>query len=356
MKIIFASSNPHLPQTFGGVEFNTHQLAVQLKKRGHTAAVLTRLSRVDLFGIRRQFQLLATGRNVWTDNDLGYPVYRARDPWNFVSELPRYDVAIMTNGRMLDFARGFSLVSTPSVAYLHGVTEFRSWDRSSITGPGAVFKDVWALSEFTAERFRQVHGLPSTVIRPVFYPNDYKTSVVGRHVTFINPVPEKGLDLAVEVASLCKDIPFVFVLGWPLGLKKSLLLKSRLRRLANVRLRKSTYDIREVHKTTRILLVPTSLIWEETWGRVASEAQINSIPVIASNHGALPESVGTGGILLDYEQPAEAWANQIRKLWTDANYHAEISRNAAAYAARPELDPEAQVDLVVSMAERVISR
>ena len=353
MKIVFASSNPHLPQIFGGVEFNTHQLALQLKKRGHDVAVLTMLSRVDLFGIRREAQLLATRRSVWLDNDLGYPVYRARNPWAVVPELPQYDFAILTNGKMLDFARSFAKVGTQNVAYLHGVTEFKTWSRDLLHGPDSVFNGLWSLSEFTAEQFRQVHGLDSTVIRPIFRSEEYKTEVRGRHVTFINPVAEKGVDLALQIAALCPDIPFVFVVGWPLGLKGSRQLRSQLRKTPNVRLQKSTYDIRTVHQKTRILLVPTSLLWEETWGRVASEAQINGIPVVASNHGALPESVGTGGILLDYKRPAEEWASVIRRLWSDDNYHSEISRGALAYSKRPELNPEAQVDLLVSSLEQL---
>jgi glycosyltransferase involved in cell wall biosynthesis len=356
MDIIFASSNPHLPQTFGGVEFNTHQLALELQRRGHNVAVLTVLSRVDLFGLQREAYLLATGNKVWTDAKLGYLVHRARRPWDVVARLPRYQVAIMTNGRMVDFAKGFAQAGTHNVAYLHGVTEFKDWDRRLVCGPSPLFPSIWALSEFTAERFRQVHGLESTVIRPIFQEERYKTHVAGRHVTFINPVSEKGVELALQIAELCADIPFVFVLGWPMSRKRLYRLKSKLRQLPNVRLQASTYDIRTVHQNTKVLLVPTSPQWDETWGRVVSEAQINGIPVVASNHGALPESVGNGGILLDYKQPPEIWASEIRRLWLDEAYHSQVSQAAVNYSRRAEICPRAQVDLLEATLEQAVLR
>jgi glycosyltransferase involved in cell wall biosynthesis len=255
---------------------------------------------------------------------------------------------------MVEFAKGFSQAGTHSVAYLHGVTEFKSWESSFVRGPDALFCNIWSLSKFTADRFRQAHGLESRVIRPIFREERYKTQVTGHHVTFINPVPEKGVDRALQIAALCPDIPFVFVLGWPLGIGGLLSLKSRLRHLANVQLRSSTYDIRKIHRTTKILLVPTSLQWDETWGRVASEAQISGIPVVASNHGALPESVGIGGILIDYERPAEDWASEIRKLWIDEAYYTKVSQAAAAYACRIEINPKAQVDLLEGTLKSIL--
>jgi glycosyltransferase involved in cell wall biosynthesis len=354
MDIIFASSNPHLPQTFGGVELNTHELALGLKRRGHNVAVLTVLSRVDLFGLQREAFLVATRNNVWSDSKLGYEVHRAREPWACIPIIPRYQVAIMTNGRMVDFAKGFLQAGTRTVAYLHGVTEFKSWDPKFVSGPHALFAGIWSFSEFTAQRFRQTHGLGSIVIRPIFQEERYKVHVDGRYVTFINPVPEKGVDRALEIAALCPDIQFVFVRGWPLGFKELRRLKSKLRQLPNVQLQSSTYDIRTIHRHTKILLVPTSLRWEETWGRVVSEAQISGIPVIASNHGALPESVGNGGILIDYEQPAEIWATEVRKLWMEEAYHAKVSQAAIAYSRRMEISPKAQLDLLEASIEQLM--
>jgi hypothetical protein len=68
--------------------------------------------------------------------------------------------------------------------------------------------------------------------------------------------------------------------------------------------------------------------------------------VIASNHGALPESVGDGGILLDYREPAKLWASEIRRLWTDPAYFRALSDRARTYSQRAELDPDSLVNIL----------
>jgi glycosyltransferase involved in cell wall biosynthesis len=61
-------------------------------------------------------------------------------------------------------------------------------------------------------------------------------------------------------------------------------------------------------------LVPSR--WKESWGRVVSEAQISGIPVLASDHGGLPESVGEGGFLLPPDE-VDAWSACLKKVTTD---------------------------------------
>ncbi len=63
--------------------------------------------------------------------------------------------------------------------------------------------------------------------------------------------------------------------------------------------------MKQVYRSAKLILMPS--MWEEAWGRVATEAQFSGIPVIASNRGGLPESVGPGGVLLDPDGPLEPW-------------------------------------------------
>ena len=52
-----------------------------------------------------------------------------------------------------------------------------------------------------------------------------------------------------------------------------------------------------VFARTKLLLMPS--LWLESFGLVAAEAMLNGIPVLASNRGALPETIGSAGFLLD---------------------------------------------------------
>jgi glycosyltransferase involved in cell wall biosynthesis len=192
-----------------------------------------------------------------------------------------------------------------------------------------------ANSHFTAEKYRGAYGVNPTVIYPIISPDKYRTPTTRETVTFINPVVEKGRDVALEIARLCPQIPFSFVEGWPLSPEQRQELTPRVSALRNVTLLPPQSDMRNVYRKCKILLAPS--LWEEAYGRVATEAQMNGIPVVASNRGGLPEAVGSGGILLSPDDPIEHWVTAITKLWYDNRYYAAISDAALAHASRSEI-------------------
>ena len=105
-----------------------------------------------------------------------------------------------------------------------------------------------------------------------------------------------------------------------------------------------------VFARTKLLLMPS--LWLESFGLVAKEAMFNGIPVLASNRGALPETIGDAGFLFDIparytsegrEVPmAEEvlpWIERIIRLWDDAVYYERCSLAARerAKAWHPDL-------------------
>ncbi len=97
------------------------------------------------------------------------------------------------------------------------------------------------------------------------------------------------------------------------------------------------------HAVTKILLMPSL---RENAALVAMEAMTNGIPVLASNRGGLPETVGDAGILFDIpakytpetrELPTaeeiEPWVETIIRLWDDA---AEYDRWSQAALERAQ--------------------
>jgi glycosyltransferase involved in cell wall biosynthesis len=260
-----------------------------------------------------------------------------------VKEVPRPDVAVMQDGDMLSFAAAFGDLGVPAVSYFHGL-DFEDW---KIDGRPTTTADLPAIpyfanSEFTASRFRARYGLGATVIPPVFRAERYRTEGTGRNVTFINPVAEKGVEIALEIAARCPEINFVFVKGWPLSLRNQFNLRKRLRRLPNITLRESSLDMRSVYAECRVLLMPST--WgRETWGRVASEAQFSGIPVLGSDIGGLPEAIGPGGVVVGVKDPIENWVSALKRLWHDQDWYREKSKQAITYAQRPQLDIVQQV-------------
>jgi glycosyltransferase involved in cell wall biosynthesis len=110
--------------------------------------------------------------------------------------------------------------------------------------------------------------------------------------------------------------------------------------------------MKAIFRQTRLLLAPSR--WEEAWGRVASEAQCSGIPVVGSSRGGLPEAIGPGGTVLDYDAPLAEWVGAVRRLWSDPASHAAVSAAARAYSLRPELDSERQFRTFLSVIESAL--
>ncbi|EWY37088.1 hypothetical protein N825_21825 [Skermanella stibiiresistens SB22] len=352
MTLLFASGTPHLPQVFGGLEINTHEMALELNQRGHRTAILSKLSLCDGFGVIRLVANHIRRAEISTDMGLGYQVYRSRRPWSQLSGLPMPRLVVVQNGNMVEIGKAFARRGVPVIAYFHGLEFELGRNRWMGEGKDLPFRAYIANSRFTAARFKERFGIDAHVIPPVFRPERYRAAGQRRCVTFINPVAEKGLELALALAASCPEIPFRFIKGWPLGPKDLLNLRRRLSRLPNVELAERSSDMLPVYGSTSILLAPSQ--WQaETWGRVASEAQFSGIPVLASNRGGLPEAVGPGGTILDAEAAPEVWAAELRRLWHDKDYHAAKSEAALAHSRRPEIDIDRQIESFLTIVDTV---
>jgi len=354
VNILLASGTSYLPHVVGGLEVNTHELALELNRRGVRTSVLSRLPFRCVDGALRSAANFLRGTDVSVDRQLGYDVYLSRKPWDSLDGLPLPRLVVVQNGNMVEIAKAFVRRGVPAIAYLHGL-EFdigrRRWTGSS---GGLPFRAYIANSEFTAARFRERFGIQAYVIPPVFRAERYRVAGHRRCVTFINPVAEKGVDIALAIAEQCPEIPFRFVKGWPLGMRLAALLKGRIRRLRNVELVERSDDMSPIYASTRLLLVPSQ--WEaETWGRVVTEAQFSGIPVLASDRGALPETVGTGGAIIKYDAPADAWATELRRMWFDDLYYQQLQQAALAHSRRPELDFKQQIDAFLAVATRIVA-
>ncbi len=130
-----------------------------------------------------------------------------------------------------------------------------------------------------------------------------------RYVTFVNPHPTKGVGLFARLALMARnelpEVRFLVVqsrghFGTSIGalhLPGSEEKPLTLARFVNVDVANHMSDMKPVYAATKALLAPS--LWYESWGRVATEAVLNGIPVLASTSGGLPEAVGTGGITLE---------------------------------------------------------
>lgn len=204
-------------------------------------------------------------------------------------------------------------------------------------------------SQFTANYYRAKLGLDCEVIdNPVDRDKVFAEDPARDFVTFVNPTIGKGLlvfaRIAHELGRLRPDIPFLVVEAR--GTEEDVAACGLdLRERGNVFFMERTPDPRRFYRRSRIMLMPS--LEPESFGRVAVEAMINHIPVLSSDRGALPETLGSAGILL--ELPAdmkhtagclpsareiEHWINAIVALWDNPAFYREHCRRAAEAAVR----------------------
>jgi glycosyltransferase involved in cell wall biosynthesis len=353
MRILFATNHIHFPQGGGGGERNTHELCLALRDQGAFPAVVSNL--------RGDWSLLSVWNRVRRkmppfleypcDTVSGYPVFRG---WKFRevgSAIKRFrpDVIVVQSTHpepLLNILRQFSI---PLVVYFHEVEEIEHLRTLANTGTM-----ILANSTFTAQRLSDRCGLRCRVVLPLIEPRYYRAEVSGERVLFVNTVPRKGLEIAFGLAQRRRDIPFDFILSWILTSEQIEALQERAKAVGNVILHPPTRDMRPFYAKSKVLLVPSQ--WEETWGRVATEAHINSIPVLGSDRGGLPQAIGPGGIIVPRDAPMDEWAAGLSRLWDDAVCYTELARAARIYAARPEIQPAEIISCLLTNLREVVDR
>jgi glycosyltransferase involved in cell wall biosynthesis len=354
MKILFATSHPYLPQIAGGAQTTAHELAGELQSRGHSVAVHSGLLPTDWIGLRGRIALKIGPRKAIKDENLGYPVYRSWFPWETASEVDadfRPDVVVAQSGHCVRMAKAHQSYGARIAVYFENV-EFDTDLAGDPRELGAI--PFMANSQFSASRYKQTFGLDPVVIYPLIDRKAYRTKTQASSVVFINPHPDKGLELAIGLAARCAEIPFLFVEAWTLDNDQKARLQYQLAALPNVTLLPRTQDMRTIYRRAKIVLAPSR--YQETFGRVAAEAHVSAIPILASRQGGLPEAVGPGGVLLDYDAPINHWAEMLRRLWTDSDFYKQKSEAALHYSRRPELDPETQVGCFLRVLQNALNR
>ena len=165
------------------------------------------------------------------------------------------------------------------------------------------------------------------------------------YVTFVNPQPAKGVFWFARIAhELNRRRPDILLLVVEGRGQVDWLACSDLDMsgLTNLHQMASTPDPRQFYSVSRLVLMP-SLV-QEGLARVAVEALINGIPVLASRRGGLPEALAGSGFLFDIPaqytpgsrkaptaEEVAPWVTTIERLWDDdAYYQAERERCLAS--------------------------
>jgi glycosyltransferase involved in cell wall biosynthesis len=339
MRILFVVPKLYLPQNFGGIGITVDSLAHGLTSRGHDVAVVTSLARGDLVWLKWAFK-----KALRVDHDAEqfgtYLVYRTRDIASTVKTVVdafRPDVLVGHRGIPNE------ITHIPTALHLHDVASVR---RSKTAFEQGVRHFICCSSFIASLLAKTLPQDPRAKIIVIYNPIEhdnyrtYRSYDSARFITLINPIRAKGVDVALELARSLRQESFLFVKGWRYASIERRVIRAA-RALGNITIRRSTQDMKSVYRDTKVLLMPSQV--EEGAGRVITEAQINGIPVLASNIGGVPEIIGAGGILLPHDDTA-AWVRTVKQLIEDPGRLSALSSAAEANSLLPKFSMQKALD------------
>lgn len=155
-------------------------------------------------------------------------------------------------------------------------------------------------------------------------------------VAYIGPAtPHKGFDLLPEIARRLSDLALSWMVFVPAASASALLDSPEYRALreavgGRLALRPWVEDVREVYAQGDVLLCPSR---KESFSRVAAEAMVNGLPIVASDLSAFRELLGDdeAGLLFPVGDAEEA-ARALRRLVADPPLRARLGERGRTRA------------------------
>ncbi|MEM7064901.1 MAG: glycosyltransferase family 4 protein [Cyanobacteria bacterium P01_B01_bin.77] len=357
-KLLFVTGSTFYPESSGGAQRSALFLFESLTKLGWEIQIVCRTS------VRSRYARTALSKLQLTraipDNELGYPVWRwlgifgKEETWLtwFDDFLDTYqpDIVMGHNSPQCfllnrALARGYACYY-----FIRSLTCFELGQEL----PKGIYPIANSPLAAQASSSHFDHDIP--VVLPFVDRERYLVSDRKReYITLINPIPQKGVEIALALAKKMPDRNFLFVKGKWSTYKKTQIdaIVKPADALPNVEIWEYQSDMRKVYGVTDILLVPSQ--FTETFGRVIIEAQANKIPVVAAQVGGIPFTLGAGGILANPKDSVEPYFRALNSLM-DEEHYAKISELAYQNSLRPEFDPAQQVQNFITAVSESTSK
>lgn len=288
------------PHHCAGGEMMLHAMLRALVDRGHK--VHLHLSRIN----KNSKPYVLDGVKVFPVN--------SRADW--AGDVWACDVMVTHNENTFPMASIASRFKKPLAQVIHSVVPITpSWLSAKCD-----------LAVFNSESMRDEVGHqpnPHIIVRPPVMAEDYRTTP-GHAVTLINLSADKGEKVFWEMARRMPEVDFLGVKG---GYGTQV-----VHDLPNVEIVPHGRRMRDTYAATKILLVPSR---HESWGRVATEAMVSGIPVIASPTPGLKENLGAAGTFVEHDD-WDGWEREIRRLLKPQAWG---KASKAALKRAQELDP-----------------
>ena len=359
MNILFASRRPTYPFFLGGAEKSFYELAAALARNGHSIFILGDYT--SKAGLAEHF---------FSDAEVEYSEYYELEIGFLQKKLPRLfrlevkgpgGVYILHNflPDLIPALKDLIRDTKPDIicTQLEGATEVLMTARNRKIPVLHFVRDIHnpmnffaiglkppligptlcvANSDFVREYVQEQFGVETVTVYPMieFEKVEKKEADENRkRILFVNPVPSKGGDVMYHVAKALLEFDFEIIPGW--GRECDQKWKDLPNTIPQCW---PVTDMMTVMARADLLVFPAQK--SEAFGRTGIEAQLAGLPVIASKHPGIHESLGDSAVLIEDYQAPEAWIAAIRNLLADAQ---ECHRLVEAGKQNAERFSEARV-------------
>jgi glycosyltransferase involved in cell wall biosynthesis len=237
---------------------------------------------------------------------------------------------ILMSWRNIDFPQGVYPYRAP---FLHSVCE-----RFTVTTIDALIAHNEAAKNiFSSKGLKQIEIIPPWVDTEVFAPGSKadgkrRLGITGYTIGYVGRlVAEKGVDLLFQVSAGLKFPHEVLVVGAGPEEKPLRTLAARLgisHRIHWIGPIPKGYLAQHL-QAMDVLVLPscTTPLWREQFGRILIEAMSCGVPVIGSDSGEIPRTIGAAGLIFP-ERDASALTLQLERMHDDPGLSEELSNRS----------------------------
>ncbi len=138
-------------------------------------------------------------------------------------------------------------------------------------------------------------------------------------VLFFNPIKNKGAEIVIELALKMPNINFQVFKAYNIIENK---YTRKMSNIKNINVNEFELSIKKIYKEAKLVIFPS--IINEGLGRVIIEAQINHIPVIASNLGGINEAINNKYLLIDNFLDVYEWYSRLNYIFNSYNNYVNL--------------------------------
>ena len=313
MKILYCNMNSLPPYHQSGAEITIDEFLEELFNKGYIVYSINS-NEGALLRMQKYDEVKKNGMTIIHD-PFCKVFYNSKDNFeeralNLISEI-NPDLIISQLNFLRPLARYCTIADKPLLYLIHGVHASglnSDNDIECLRSPAV--KGIVCMSQFLLDSIHPTLNYKAKVIYPRVPSKRFKTQSLNRRdIMFFNPIKSKGIDIVLQLSKDFQHEKFVIKETWGNALPCT---QKEIEARHNVTIEKIESDFSKIYCNCKLLLLPSQEA--EGLGRGSVEASLNSVPILASNNGGIPEAVKINDFLIfDYSNYA-SWRNALEKL------------------------------------------